>query len=99
MAALPIYENKEEISNTYLPLHAAMLNLASSYSDEELELITTFLGKASTVLEQQIHHLNASARSSNLVESLVNDKKDDKLQSHLTSRYRLLSCLFLTLST
>jgi DNA-binding MarR family transcriptional regulator len=60
---VPIYENKEDISNTYLPLHAAMINLASSYSDEELELITTFLGKASTVLEDQIHHLNASARS------------------------------------
>lgn len=55
---VPLYENKEEVSNTYLLLHAAMVKLASSYSDEELELINQFLRKASIVLEEQIHILN-----------------------------------------
>ncbi|OPH57740.1 MarR family transcriptional regulator [Paenibacillus ferrarius] len=57
---VPVYEQKEEVSNTYLPLHTAMMKLASTYSAEELELITQFLGKASTVLEEQIEHLNTS---------------------------------------
>ncbi len=56
---VPLYENKEDVSNTYLLLHTAMVKLASSYTDEELELITNFLGKASSVLEEQIHHLNS----------------------------------------
>ncbi|MFX3631820.1 MAG: MarR family winged helix-turn-helix transcriptional regulator [Candidatus Pristimantibacillus sp.] len=55
---VPLYENNEEVSNTYLMLHAAMVKLASSYSDEELDLITQFLRKASIVLEEQIHILN-----------------------------------------
>lgn len=55
---VPLYENKEEVSKTYLMLHAAMVKLASSYSDEELELIIQFLHKASIVLEEQIHILN-----------------------------------------
>lgn len=58
---VPLYEDKEEVSKTYLMLHAAMVKLASGYSDEELELITHFLNKASTVLEEQIHHLHANA--------------------------------------
>lgn len=57
---VPLYENKEDVSATYLQLHAAMVKLASSYSDEELELITQFLNKASSVLEEQIHHLNSN---------------------------------------
>lgn len=60
---VPEYEYKEEVSNTYLPLHSAMVELASSYTAEELELITQFLGKASTVLEEQIHHLSSTSRS------------------------------------
>lgn len=60
---VPLYENKEEVSKTYLMLHAAMVKLASSYSDEELELITQFLSKASIVLEDQIHHLHSTARN------------------------------------
>ncbi|WP_235918008.1 MarR family winged helix-turn-helix transcriptional regulator [Paenibacillus lutrae] len=59
---VPLYENKEEVTNTYHPLHAAMIKLASSYTDEELEFITQFLDKASAVLEEQIHHLSSSAR-------------------------------------
>jgi len=59
---VPLYENNEEISNTYLLLHAAMVKLAAAYSDEELELITQFLSKASTVLEDQIHRLHSNAR-------------------------------------
>jgi len=55
---VPLYEDKEEVSHTYLQLHAAMVELASSYSDEELELITQFLNKASTVLEEQIQQLH-----------------------------------------
>lgn len=60
---VPLYENKEEVSSTYLPLHASMIDLASSYSEEELELITQFLGKASAVLDEQIHRLSSNARN------------------------------------
>ena len=60
---VPIYEDKEEVSHTYLQLHAAMVKLASSYSDEELELITGFLKKAGTVLEEQIRHLHSNTRN------------------------------------
>ncbi|WP_170318277.1 MarR family transcriptional regulator [Paenibacillus thalictri] len=60
---VPLYEQKEEVSSTYLPLHTAMVKLASSYTDEELELISTFLGKASEVLEEQIQYLHSNARS------------------------------------
>lgn len=60
---VPLYENKEEVSNTYLPLHSAMVKLAASYTDEELTFITQFLAKASTVLEEQIHQLSSTIRS------------------------------------
>lgn len=60
---VPEYEQKEEVSNTYHPLHTAMVKLASSYNPEELELITQFLGKASMVLEEQIHHLSSTTHS------------------------------------
>ncbi|WP_028550266.1 MarR family winged helix-turn-helix transcriptional regulator [Paenibacillus sp. UNC451MF] len=60
---VPLYENIEEVSNTYLPLHTAMVNLASSYSDKELEFITQFLGKASAVLDEQIQLLSSTSRS------------------------------------
>jgi len=59
---VPLYENKEEVSNTYHPLHAAMLKLASSYKVEELELITQFLDKACTILDEQIEHLSSTPR-------------------------------------
>ncbi|GIP27599.1 putative HTH-type transcriptional regulator YcgE [Paenibacillus sp. J23TS9] len=59
---VPEYESKEEISNTYLPLHTAMINLVSSYTPEELTLITEFLGKASSVLEEQIEYLSSKTR-------------------------------------
>ncbi|MEK5254636.1 hypothetical protein NST74_14315 [Paenibacillus sp. FSL F4-0125] len=57
-----MYENNE-VGNAYLPLHAEMLKLASTYSDEELELITQFLGKASTILEEQIHRLSSTTNN------------------------------------
>ncbi|MBD2865049.1 MarR family transcriptional regulator [Paenibacillus sp. IB182363] len=57
---VPLYENKQEVSNAYLPLHSALVKLASSYTVEELELITQFLGKASTVLGEQIHILSST---------------------------------------
>ncbi|WP_256719652.1 MarR family winged helix-turn-helix transcriptional regulator [Paenibacillus glucanolyticus] len=60
---VPLYEDKEEVSETYLKLYVSMMDLASSYTEEELELITQFLGKASTVLEEQIQHLSSTARS------------------------------------
>ncbi|CAM4467419.1 DNA-binding MarR family transcriptional regulator [Paenibacillus endophyticus] len=60
---VPIYEQKEEITNTYMPLHASMVKLAALYTDEQLELITTFLGRASEVLEEQIQQLNSKPRS------------------------------------
>jgi DNA-binding MarR family transcriptional regulator len=59
---VPLYENKAEVSQTYLPLHAAMVKLASSYTDEERALITRFLSKASTVLEEQIEQLSSAVR-------------------------------------
>jgi DNA-binding MarR family transcriptional regulator len=61
---VPQYEDKEDVRSTYLRLHTAMIELASSYSDAELELITSFLGKAGSVLEDQIYQLSSSARSS-----------------------------------
>ncbi|WP_438351932.1 MarR family winged helix-turn-helix transcriptional regulator [Paenibacillus sp. FA6] len=60
---VPLYEHKEEVSNAYHSLHAAMITLASSYTEVELELITQFLGKASTVLEEQIHDLSSTTRN------------------------------------
>ncbi|WP_419886759.1 MarR family winged helix-turn-helix transcriptional regulator [Paenibacillus sp. B-A-8] len=59
---VPLYENNE-VGNVYLPLHAEMLKLASTYSDEELKLITQFLGKASTILEEQIHRLSSTTNN------------------------------------
>lgn len=58
---VPLYENKEEVSSTYLPLHDSMIDLASSYSEEELELITQFLSEASAVLDEQINRLSSNA--------------------------------------
>ncbi|WP_231888119.1 MULTISPECIES: MarR family winged helix-turn-helix transcriptional regulator [Paenibacillus] len=60
---VPLYEDKEDVSETYLKLYTSMMDLASSYTEEELDLITQFLGKASTVLEEQIQHLSSTARS------------------------------------
>lgn len=60
---VPLYENKEDVIDTYLPLHIAMVKLAASYTDEELALISQFLGKASTVLDEQIDHLSSTTRS------------------------------------
>ncbi|PJN92206.1 MarR family winged helix-turn-helix transcriptional regulator, partial [Bacillus sp. mrc49] len=57
---VPEYEDKEEVYNTYLPLHNEMVKLVSSYTPEELELITTFLGKASSVLDEQIQQLSSN---------------------------------------
>lgn len=59
---VPLYENNE-VGNAYLPLHAEMLKLASNYSDEELELITQFVGKASAILEEQIHRLSSATNN------------------------------------
>lgn len=60
---VPIYEQKEEITNTYMPLHASMVKLAALYTDEQLELITTFLSRANEVLEEQIQQLHTKTRS------------------------------------
>jgi len=55
---VPLYEDKEDVKATYLRLHEKMVELASAYSDEELELISQFLNKASGVLEEQILRLH-----------------------------------------
>jgi DNA-binding MarR family transcriptional regulator len=60
---VPLYENKEEVSQTYLPLHSAMVKLASSYTEEELAFITKFLDQASQVLDEQIDQLSAKISS------------------------------------
>lgn len=59
---VPLYENKDDVINTYQPLHTAMVKLAASYTDEELALISQFLGQASAVLEEQIDQLGSTAR-------------------------------------
>jgi DNA-binding MarR family transcriptional regulator len=59
---VPLYEQKEDVSNTYIPLHNEMVKLASTYTEEELELITQFLSKASTVLDDQIDRLSSTTR-------------------------------------
>lgn len=59
---VPLYENKDDVINTYQPLHTAMVKLAASYTNEELALVSQFLGKASAVLEEQIDHLGSTAR-------------------------------------
>ncbi|MWV43181.1 MarR family transcriptional regulator [Paenibacillus sp. HJL G12] len=61
---VPEYEYKEEVGNTYRPLHQSMHELASSYTDEDLDLITQFIGKASAILEEQIKQLNVKKSKS-----------------------------------
>lgn len=60
---VPIREPKEADNQTYLPLYTAMIELASSYTPKELELITQFLDKADTVLEEQIQYLSANRQN------------------------------------
>lgn len=51
---VPQFEHKEEVKEKYYALHEAMVELAETYTDDELELITQFLEKANVVLENQI---------------------------------------------
>jgi DNA-binding MarR family transcriptional regulator len=67
---VPEYESKEEIRHTYESLHQAMLQLASSYKQEELALISQFLHNASTVLEEQIQLLSSSTQSKSSTKSI-----------------------------
>lgn len=60
---VPNYENKDEVSHSYEALHTAMVALASSYTEEELALIMQFMGKANTVLEEQIQQLSTTRQS------------------------------------
>ncbi|WP_373426145.1 MarR family winged helix-turn-helix transcriptional regulator [Paenibacillus radicibacter] len=60
---VPIYEEKEDVSETYHTLHEAMINLAASYTDEELALINAFLDKASDVIEGEIYRLSSTPRT------------------------------------
>ncbi|WP_285767506.1 MarR family transcriptional regulator [Peribacillus sp. SI8-4] len=57
---VPDYEDKEEVYNTYLPLQNEMITLVSTYTPEELELITRFMEKASSVLDGQIRELTSN---------------------------------------
>ncbi|MGN7356352.1 MarR family winged helix-turn-helix transcriptional regulator [Paenibacillus sp. SAF-054] len=57
---VPEYEYKEEVTGIYRPLHDTMVELISSYSEEELKVITHFMGKASGILEEQIRSLSAA---------------------------------------
>ncbi|MEK0314947.1 MarR family winged helix-turn-helix transcriptional regulator [Cohnella sp. 56] len=66
---VPEYESKEEIANVYQPLHDAMIELAASYTAEELALISSFLGKAGDVIEGQIERLGAAARTKSAPEA------------------------------
>lgn len=59
---VPLYEEKEEVSNAYHPLYQAMLVLGSKYTAEELELITNFLVEAGGIIEEQTVHLTAKPR-------------------------------------
>nr|WP_238192086.1 MarR family transcriptional regulator [Paenibacillus sp. L3-i20] len=60
---VPLYENKEEVNIAYMPLHKELVELAATYTDEELTLITQFLGKASIVMEEQIYLLSSKSRN------------------------------------
>ncbi|WP_175619185.1 MULTISPECIES: MarR family transcriptional regulator [unclassified Paenibacillus] len=60
---VPLYEDKKEVSETYDPLHARMIQLAASYAPEELELIAEFLGKASDIIEEQIYSLSSAPKT------------------------------------
>lgn len=60
---VPNYENKDEVGHSYEALHTAMVALASSYTEEELALIMQFMGKANTVLEEQIQQLSTTRQS------------------------------------
>lgn len=55
-------KTRKRVSSTYLTLHAAMVNLASTYTEEELELIKGFLSKAGNVLDEQIEDLSSKIR-------------------------------------
>lgn len=57
---VPEYEYKEEVAGIYRPLHDTMIELISSYSEEELKVITHYIGKASGILEEQIRSLSAA---------------------------------------
>ena len=57
---VPEYEYKEEVAGIYRPLHDTMIELMSSYSEEELKVITHYIGKASGILEEQIRSLSAA---------------------------------------
>ncbi|MCR8656440.1 MarR family winged helix-turn-helix transcriptional regulator [Paenibacillus endoradicis] len=59
---VPQYEEKEEVSNAYYPLHEAMIALGSKYTAGELELISKFLEEAGNVIEEQTGHLTAKPR-------------------------------------
>lgn len=59
---VPLYEAKTEVSNMYHPLQDAMAALGTTYTEEELELISRFLGEASKVIEDKIQHLTAKPR-------------------------------------
>lgn len=59
---VPLYEDNEEVSNAYHPLHEAMMALGSEYTAEELELISRFLREASNVIETQTGYITAKPR-------------------------------------
>ncbi|WP_180968365.1 MarR family transcriptional regulator [Paenibacillus pasadenensis] len=60
---VPIYEEREEVGMAYASLHRAMTDLAGSYSEEELAMVSRFLGEASAVIEEQIERLSEMTRS------------------------------------
>lgn len=51
---VPTYEEKEEIQNSYKPIHTGMLALANRYSEDEITFINQFLERANAVLDQQL---------------------------------------------
>jgi len=51
---IPQYEHKEEVKEQYYALHEAMVELASTYTEDELKIIIQFLENANTVLENQM---------------------------------------------
>ncbi|BFH63429.1 MarR family transcriptional regulator [Paenibacillus azoreducens] len=52
---VPVDKHTHEVGQTCRPLMNAISELASDYSADELELITQYIRKASSILEKEIH--------------------------------------------
>lgn len=54
---VPQFEHKEEVKEKYYALHKSMIELASTYTESELKLVTSFLENVNHVLDNQIDNM------------------------------------------